>query len=79
MARLLHGLVQVQGEPSEAAVAFLKVIQILLHEVQRSIMWGASGVPMGEDEDDDEAGALGASSGLAQLQTSEVNLSIGVF
>ena len=66
MAKHLHGVLPVQGHASEAAVYFLKVTQILLHQVQQSILWGAPGMPMDEDEEDDIAGPMSASSGVSQ-------------
>lgn len=75
--RPLHRVLQIQGDPSEAAVAFLKVTQILLHQVQRSILWGAPGMPMDEDEEDDIAGPMSASSGVPQPQPFKVQASRG--
>ena len=77
MAKRLHGVLQVQGDPSEAAVYFLKVTQILLHQVQRSILWGAPGMPMDEDEEDDIAGPMSASSGARQPQAPGTHASRG--
>ena len=77
MAKHLRGVLQVQGDPSEAAVYFLKVTQILLHQVQQSILWGAPGMPMDEDEEDDVAGPMSASSGARQPQAPRTHASRG--